>query len=253
MAIKRKPFQGVLNIIRFNWHFYLLILIVCLGFTFSRNQFSPLVQKSLFMVTILGITITMISLIVSFYIYDLSDLYQLRWIDSVARTSKQILNIHAGFDETSEILRQKFPNAILTVCDFYDPAKHTEISIKRARRVYSLYPGTISVNTSRLPFPDNVFDTILIILSAHEIRNVNECIQFFKELNRILKSNGNILVTEHLRDRNNFLAYTIGSFHFYSQKSWLKKFKGAHLSVVKELKATPFITTFILQKNGDTL
>ena len=28
MAVARKPFQGVSNIIRFNWHFYLLALVM---------------------------------------------------------------------------------------------------------------------------------------------------------------------------------------------------------------------------------
>ena len=46
-----------------------------------------------------------------------------------------ITNINAGFDETSYILDDKFPNATIKAFDFYDAEKHTEASIKRARKV----------------------------------------------------------------------------------------------------------------------
>jgi len=73
---------------------------------------------------------------------------------------------------------------------------------------------------------------------------------FFKEIKRILRPDGKIFVTEHLRDLPNFLAYSIGFFHFHSKKSWLRTFTDAELHVQKQIKQTPFITTFILQKYG---
>ncbi|MCX2680716.1 methyltransferase domain-containing protein [Galbibacter sp. EGI 63066] len=217
MELKRKPFQGVLNIIHFNWHFFLLSALVLIVLTLLKNQFSETIQDVLIIgVIITTFTIT-ISLLVSFYIYDLSDLYQLKWLKNSG--SNKILNINAGFDETSEIIKNKFNNADLTICDFYNPSKHTEVSIKRARRTYPPHPKTISVQTDQLPFPENTFDKTLAILSAHEIRDKQERAQFFKELNRITKSSGQIFVTEHLRDLNNFLAYTIGFLHFHSKSS----------------------------------
>ncbi len=50
---------------------------------------------------------------------------------------KQILNINAGFDETSFIIKNNFPNADLNVFDFYDAEIHTEPAIVRARKVRS--------------------------------------------------------------------------------------------------------------------
>ena len=99
----------------------------------------------------------------------------------------------------------------------------------------------------------NSADKILLILAAHEIRNGNERIAFFKELNRIIKPTGQIYVTEHLRDTANFIAYNIGFFHFYSKKSWLDTFAKANLAISQEIKQTPFISTFILVKNGNPL
>ncbi len=250
MELKRKPFQGVLNIIRFNRHFYVMAMVVFIILILFKNSFPQQLQNIVMIGTALSMLTIIISLLISFYVYDLSDIYQLKWL--VNADNKRILNLNAGFDETSEIIQSKFPDADLTICDFYDPVRHTELSIKRARLSYPPNPKTVSVKTNKLPFPDSIFDKSLAILSAHEIRNENERIQFFKELNRITKLSGEILVTEHLRDLNNFLAYTFGFLHFHSRKSWMKTFNQANLSIKQEIKTTPFITTFILGKNGDT-
>ena len=85
------------------------------------------------------------------------------------------------------------------------------------------------------------------MLSAHEIRNEAERITFFDELKRVVKPGGIVYVTEHLRDTNNFLAYTIGFLHFYSDSNWKKIFKSAGLNVFTEVKTTPFITTYMLR------
>jgi len=247
----RKPFQGVVNIVRFNWHFYVLsaafVLLMLILSLYLNKPFS------LYLV-ILSIIITAVfvtSLLTSFYVYDLSNLYKLSWLDLLPKfDGAKILNINAGFDETSALLNNKFPGAAITVFDFYDPIKHTEVSIKRARKAYPPYPGTQKIITSVLPLPDDYADKVFLILAAHEIRNEEERIVFFKELNRVLKPRGQVVVTEHLRDIPNFLAYNIGFLHFFPKRSWKNVFAGAGFVITKEIKITPFITTFILEKNG---
>jgi ubiquinone/menaquinone biosynthesis C-methylase UbiE len=249
MELKRKPIQGVSNIIRFNWHFYLMAFVVFVALFLLKNQFSEQVQTLLNVGIAIAILTLTISLLISFYVYDLSDLYQLKWIENA--NDKKLLNINAGFDETSEIIIKKFPQTDLTICDFYNPDEHTEVSIKRARKAYPPNPKTVPVATDKLPFSENTFDKSFTILSAHEIRNKNERVQFFKELNRVTKEQ--VFVTEHLRDFNNFMAYTIGFFHFHSRQSWLQTFNQADLTITREIKTTSFITTFVLEKNGNTL
>lgn len=236
MDVKRKAFQGLTNIFRFNWHFYLL---ACVAFPFLGFGFGM----------VLAILI-LSSLLVSYYIYDHSNLYALPWLENTEPQS--ILNINAGFDESSAILSQKFPSAALHICDFYNPKKHTEVSVKRARKAYPPNPNCIQVQTSHLPFSDHTFDTVIAMLAAHEIRSAEERAQFFLELNRVSKSGGRIYVTEHLRDFPNLLAYNIGFFHFLSKKSWLETFEAAHLQIEAVIHTTPFITTFILKRmNGN--
>jgi ubiquinone/menaquinone biosynthesis C-methylase UbiE len=241
----RKPFEGVSNIVRFNWHFYLIsaALIACLlGLNYwSSNQYQLLILIVAIIIT------TLTSLLVSFYVYDVSDLYQFKWLNQMKiKPGTNIINIHAGFDETSSLLNQRFPGSSLTVLDFYDPLLHTEVSIKRARKVYPPFKTTQSVSTSDLPLSDLYADYIFIIFSAHEIRNQQERNIFFNELKRITKSSGKIIVVEHLRNTSNFLAYNIGFFHFFSSKTWYNTFKKSGLNIHQEISINPFIKAFIL-------
>src|SRR5687768_10220825 len=103
MEIRRKPFQGVINIIRFNWHFYLLALVGMVLLIFLRDHLSVSLQSVLTVGTVVVFVIMLVSLFVSYSIYDRSGLYQLKWMDPfVEKADARILNMHAGFDETSE-------------------------------------------------------------------------------------------------------------------------------------------------------
>jgi len=247
----RKPFQGVWNIVRFNWHFYVLSFGVLLLLLLFSNYTNSTFRPYLFIVGLLIFLPTFISLSVSYYVYDLSGLYNLNWVsDFIDTKTNTIININAGFDETSILLKDRFPNSELLVFDFYDPKKHTEVSIKRARKAYALFPNTKSVTATNLPTLDNSADKIFVIFAAHEIRNEQERLEFFKELKRVLKPTGQIFITEHLRDFPIFLAYNIGFLHFYSKQSWLQVFQLAELTLKSEEKITPFISKFTLTKYG---
>ncbi|MCD6068568.1 MAG: hypothetical protein K0S33_3394 [Bacteroidetes bacterium] len=250
MESLRKPGQGVYNIVRFNWHFYVYVLLLLAAVAFFHPYLPDRFHSLTLLVCCLILFSTLISLLVSWYVYDCSELYTLKWLDhSGPMKNEQLINIHAGFDETSELLRLRYPGARLQVFDFYDPAKHTEVSIKRARKAYPAFPGTQTIGTSTVPERDNSADMIFVTLSAHEIRDDKERIVFFNELRRILKAEGRIVVTEHLRDLPNFLAYNIGFFHFLPKAAWKRTFEQSQFRINKEVKITPFINVFILEKH----
>jgi hypothetical protein len=251
-SVVRKPLQGIGNIIRFNWHYYAFAIVFSACLYIGQNWMTGVFQHFLLILSIAIIASIFISLIVSFYIYDLSGLYKLAWLDPMIHSNAKVVNIHAGFDETSALLAQKFTGAMLMVLDFYDPKKHTEVSIKRARKAYDAYPGTKSICTSTITIPASETDLILCILSAHEIRNRNERIIFFQQLTKALKAEGKVVVVEHLRDLANLLSYNIGSFHFHSEKEWKLTFQSAGLQIKEQARINPFITVFTLQKNGIT-
>lgn len=251
MARMRKPFQGVINIIKFNWQFYMIATGLIAGLLIVNLMAGPSSRGFTLMIVIIVLLPILISLSVSYYIYDVSNLYSLDWLDvAVLNPGGKILNVNAGFDETSILLHDKYPGAELIVFDFYDPVKHTAVSIRRARKSYPPFPGTVAITTSQIPLEDKSIENIFVILAAHEIRGTFERINFFKELNRVIGSGGKIIVTEHLRDLPNFLAYNIGFFHFLSASMWNNTFNGAGLTIAGKIKITPFITTYILHKNG---
>ncbi|MBC6491800.1 class I SAM-dependent methyltransferase [Flavihumibacter stibioxidans] len=249
MEVVRKPFQGVGNIIRFNWHYYVLSAIAIIALLLTRDYLPAALRAAVIVCILLIILANLVSLLVSYFIYDLSSLYKFNWLDNV-RIGSKIININAGFDETSTLLKTKYADAELTVLDFYNPTKHTEVSIKRARKAYSPFPNTLRTSTTHLPLQDKSADNVFTIFSAHEIRNNEERVAFFKELNRVLAPEGQVIVTEHLLDTANFIAYNIGFLHFHSKWTWLQTFNKAGFKVFNEIKITPFISTFILTKNG---
>jgi SAM-dependent methyltransferase len=249
----RKPLQGVGNIIRFNWHFYVFSIIAIVGLYLLRYLLGEAYQiLPVIMMWLIAFS-TLISLAVSMYVYDLSGLYKLNWLNNLpVNAALKLVNINAGFDETSALLQHKYPAASLIVYDFYDPLKHTEVSIKRARQAYPPFKGTVTITTNAIPLPDNYADVILLIFAAHEIRSNEERNQFFIQLNRVLKPGGKLVLMEHLRDWPNFMAYNIGFLHFMSRTAWLNTFNASGFSIDQEIKFTPFITNFVLVKNGDT-
>lgn len=247
----RKPLQGVKNIVSFNWHFYVLVFFLWIIAFIFKSYFSDLIQLWINLGVYASIIVVAFSLLVSYYVYDHSNLYEFNFLNDIPKTANQkILNISAGFDETSPIIQSKFPDASLSICDFYDPLKHTEVSIKRARKLNPPSSETIKVNTNYLPFSENYFDQSFVIFSAHEIRSSKERVQFFSELKRVTKNEGEIYVLEHLRDIKNLIAYNLGFLHFYSRKTWLDTFYKANLRLDTETKLTPFISIFKLSGNG---
>jgi ubiquinone/menaquinone biosynthesis C-methylase UbiE len=249
MEIKRRKFQGVLNILSFNRHFYVIGLIVW-----------ALIIIALFLLkgpTIWAWIVTgtfiyglMMPLIISAYIYDFSGYYDFSWLKNIELTKnnpKNLININAGFDETSFILKNKFPDADIKVFDFYDAQQHTEPAIVRARKVSLVYPDTQQINSGKIPLDDKSVDLIFLLSAAHEIRSHQEKVSFLKECNRICKSDGKVITVEHLRDIPNFFAFSIGFTHFFSRNTWKKAFDEAGFTTFEESKFTPFMSIFNCQ------
>lgn len=246
MEIKRRKLQGVLNILSFNRHFYIIGLLVLAALVASYYLFEW--PAAVFWVIIIAFLYGfLMPLIVSAYVYDLSGFYNFHWlkgqVDNEERVN-QLVNINAGFDETSFIIENKFPGSNLKVFDFYNAQQHTEPAIKRARKVSLVYPDTKQIPSDHIPLKDNTVDIVFLLSAVHEIRSHDEKVQFLKECHRLCKPGGKVIMVEHLRDFPNFLAFTVGFTHFFSRAAWKKAFASAGFSSFRETKFTPFMSIF---------
>jgi SAM-dependent methyltransferase len=246
MEITRRKFQGVLNILSFNRHFYIYGLAVLTVIIASHLIFrwSDLFYWIIIVAFLYGL---LMPLIVSAYVYDFSGFYDFKWLKRFRLKDSdetKILNINAGFDETSFIIKNIFTQSDLKVFDFYNAERHTEPAIIRARKVSLVYPNTQQIISSSIPLRDHSVDIIFLLSAVHEIRSHEEKVQFLKECHRLCKQNGIVIMVEHLRDFPNFLAFTIGFTHFFSKRAWKKAFGNAGFSTFSETKFTAFMSVF---------
>jgi SAM-dependent methyltransferase len=246
MEVKRRPFQGVLNILSFNRHFYVFGLVM-LAILFISYLLFAWPATAFWLIIIAFLYGLIMPLIVSAWVYDFSGYYKFQWLNSVIRDGErvtQLVNINAGFDETSFIIEDRFPGADLKVFDFYNAKQHTEPAIVRARKVSLVYPNTQQIASHAIPVADNTIDIVFLLSAAHEIRAHEEKVQFLKECHRICKPGGKVIMVEHLRDFPNFLAFSVGFTHFFSRSTWKNAFERAGFSSFRETKFTPFMSVF---------
>jgi SAM-dependent methyltransferase len=250
--VKRRPFQGVWTIIRFNWHLHAIALAAIAMLLAGAFFLTGITALLCALSAVAAAFSVLLSLLATWHAYDASGLYQVSWLAPELGNARRAANVHAGFDETSVPLMSAFPRTHWHVLDFYDPAKHTEISIRRARKARPPAPDTMAIRTDQIPLADSSLDRLLLILAAHEIRDDDERVEFFRELKRVLAPGGRVIVTEHLRDPANIAAYSIGAWHFHPRDAWLATFQAAGFRVAREFHNNLLITTFVLEPDENT-
>jgi SAM-dependent methyltransferase len=245
---ERRRFEGVANVVRFNWPYYVIALVVIFaGLTFLEPSRANVWLHSLILATVgLSGYFSIASLIASHWVYDLSDLYRLNWLSKIVKKDpKRVIQINAGFDETSRRVRSAFPEADLIVLDIFDPNVTTEASISRAHQ-FKPTENAIRVKPEKLTVETVSADLVLTMLSVHEVQDSRILDRFFRELHRILKEDGMIVLVEHFQDLANFLAFGVGFLHFKSDREWRRAISQADLRITQELKITPFVRAFVI-------
>ena len=191
----------------------------------------------------------LVSLAVSHYVYDHAGIYDGEWLTrAVRRAPRRYANLHAGFDEFSNVLEARFPESERVVLDFFNATRMTEPSIARARELPTNQPQAQQVDFALLPLKDEELDAAFLIFAAHELREHDARAQLLNELQRSLTRDGCIVLVEHLRDFANFIAFGPGFLHFHSRAQWLNAMAAARLKIVDEFPLTAFVRVFALEK-----
>lgn len=248
---ERGAWQGMLQILVFNWRLYVAgaVTLASVGVALTYARLNPL-WKALGIGGVAAAAFWMLfSLIAAHWVYDRSRIYKWKWIAPLlAQSPRRWANIHAGLDESTPALMKLFPNSDGTVLDIFDPTEMTEVSIAEARLRTENALRPVHADFRALPCDAGSTDAIFLIFAAHEIRRAESRAQFFKELARILKPTGRIVLVEHLRDWRNFVAFGPGFLHFLSRKTWLQAAGEANLSLAKEFSITPFVRVFVFER-----
>lgn len=247
----RKPYEGMLNILLFNWPLYAVALLIALACTSTVVIFALPVWLIILLLMGVGgaVYFLVVSLAVSHFIYDRSPLYRWTWIKSqFVKIPERIVNIHAGFDESSGAIHVLFPQAMLEILDFYDPERMTEPSIARARRLRPARLTSRAIDAETIPLANESCDAVFLLFAAHEIRNAQERLGFFREVSRIVSPDGTVLLVEHRRNLVNFLAFGPGFLHFYPQAEWLRLAAECNMLVADNYTMTPFVGVMVLKK-----
>src|SRR5579863_2354141 len=134
---RAERFEGVLQILAFNWTFYAMGAFVLIVLLVLSNCFAISLAFRLLIYPGMALTLFWMisSLLVSHYVYDRFPLYRWQWlIPLFDKPPAHWANIHAGLDQTSVELGRLFPDPSPRILDIYDTSRMTEASIKRARR-----------------------------------------------------------------------------------------------------------------------
>jgi signal transduction histidine kinase len=251
-VIARGKYQGVAQIVRFNWPFYAAATVVLIvGACLVGALAIPLLIRATLIAAIGGAAFWLImSLVVAHYIYDRAGIYDGAWIGNTMREKpKQWATFHAGLEEFHEVIRNQFPHSEGSVLDFFDATEMSEPSIRRARQLANA-PQSIAADFRALPLRNDELDAAFVFFAAHELRKPESRVRFFQELRRTLAPDGRVVLVEHLRDWPNFFAFGPGCFHFHSRRSWIQTIESAGFTVMQENPLTPFVRIFVLEKSS---
>jgi SAM-dependent methyltransferase len=180
------------------------------------------------------------SLIASYVVYDRSGINRWTWLRPFVSDAVTILNVHAGYDDTTRGLRHAgVPVIPLELCT----ADRTA-SIERARRLARDVPAP-RFASGHLPCRQGTCDAVLFLFAAHEMRRAEERDRCFADVARTLREGGRVVVLEHLRDARTFAVFGPGALHFYPRAEWLRTASAAGLLLVAESDLTPFAHVFV--------
>lgn len=250
-ASPRGQYDGVLQVVRYNWPYY--VAAVLGGAAITAMVLLLRLPSLTSWLLIAGATAAVfwlaISLAVSHYVYDRSELYRWQWIrERVMEDPRHVVNIHAGLDETSVALQEIFPTAEVTILDIYDDEEMPEPSIARARRDTRGALASVSADFRALPLEPESADLVTLIFVAHELRRREAKEALFREIARILKPGGRLLIVEHPRDTWNFLAFGPGAFHFFPRTEWLRVAETGGLRMDQQFGRTAFVQAFVFRR-----
>jgi SAM-dependent methyltransferase len=242
--------SGAVRIFLYNWPIYVATWAAAIAALAVRPLVGPGAGLVLALGAGVGLVWSLVSLGVSYYIYDRSQLASGTWVPAVlGAVTKTWATVHAGLD-AEVTLDGVMPGRCVARLDIFDERVMTSPSIRRARIRTGSAQAATACTPQSLPLDDGGCDAVVVAFTAHEIRDRSAREAFFAEVARALGAGGRLLLVEHLRDLANFLVFGPGFLHFVGRKEWLRLANVAKLRVATETRITPFVMALSLERAG---
>jgi SAM-dependent methyltransferase len=251
--LRSAPFAGTLTIVQMNWPRYVLagVIVVTTAMPIAFDL-PPAIRVALWSAASLALFWVIMSVVGAHIVYDRSDLFTWRWMRDVLEVAPtRWINIHAGLNSLPRpIISRLFPKATGLSVDIFDPTEMTEASIHRARVALPMDPHSLPGRFDHLPIYCGDADVAFIILAAHELRRDESRLALFRELHRVVRAGGTVVLVEHVRNLANFIAFGPGAFHFFSRRNWMRAATAGGFDLTRELSFLPLVHAFILRRSS---
>jgi SAM-dependent methyltransferase len=239
--------SGAFRIFSYNWPIYIGTWAGAGLVVVMATRLAGILRDAAVFAGAVAILWSVFSLVVSFYIYDRSELARGTWLRALLPDRCEAwATIHAGLD--AEIALDGVPGACVARLDIFDAAFMTAPSIRRARALTPPSMPATPCSPTALAFGDGACDAVVVAFTAHEIRDATARERFFDEVRRGLRLGGTMLLVEHVRDFANFVAFGPGFWHFLPRGEWLRLASRAGLRVRREQRVTPWVMALALEK-----
>jgi SAM-dependent methyltransferase len=240
--------SGALRIFLYNWPVYVGSWLA----SFVLVLVSGTVPEGWRLLVMLGAGVavgwSLVSLLVSRYVYDHSALVPGKWLPSLLPAPLRTwATVHAGLDAEVDVDAALGAGCVARL-DIFDAQCMTSPSIVRARTRTPRAHLATPCRPTALSLGDAACDAVVVAFTAHEIRDRSVREQFFEELRRAVRPGGRVLVVEHLRDVANFAAFGPGFLHFLPQNEWRRLAAHARLTVASETRITPWVMALALER-----
>lgn len=178
------------------------------------------------------------SLLSTWWVYDYRapDLY--KTVASKHAPGDGWIMVHAGLDESHGRL-----DAIIGSTQHnidVGPTSNLSASLKRAHRWVGRsgksWEGALDIKTDSVGLA-------VVLFGIHELSRPVAS-KLLAELRRVVRSGGEIVIVEHLRDLPNFLAFGPGMLHFGTRRRWRAAIEAAGLPSPSERRVAGLVTVF---------
>ncbi|MBK8987841.1 MAG: methyltransferase domain-containing protein [Chloroflexi bacterium] len=228
---RKSPYSGAIRHVWANWPLYLLayagivLALVTIGVSLQKGWLS-FVPLSLALLLLLSYFLAA-ALWAAHQLYDAAGLRPQHILFDMAqlRPTDTLVYVDLGVRDLALQLGSRLTSGKIIVVDVYHPQGTMSRSLKRyrARQPHALNDPRLVWQNGRvdlLPLPDNSVSTVILHRVVSEFWQQGDRLALLREVYRILRPDGRLLLAERVRSANNWLVMGPGALQLSFADDW---------------------------------